>query len=55
MATDGNVEIVSISRTDISNVTENNAPVITSDGQGITFDLGVTVNQSNDNQARFLY
>ncbi len=54
MATDGNVEIVSISRTDISNVTENNAPVITSDGQGITFDLGVTVNQSNYNQDFFI-
>lgn len=50
MAYDGDVEIVSITRTDILNVTENNAPQITSDGQGVTFDLGVNVDQNNYGQ-----
>ena len=50
MLQDGVVEIKSITRTDISNVTENNNPEISSDGQTITFDLGVTVDQSNENE-----
>ena len=50
MADNGKVEITSVTRTDILNITENNSPQITNDGQGVTFDLGVTVDQSNYDQ-----
>ena len=50
MLQDGNVEIVSVTRTDILNVTENNPPQITNDGQGVTFDLSVVVDSSNSGQ-----
>ena len=45
----GTVEIISITRQAVSNITENNSPQITNNGQNITFDLGVTVNNSNYN------
>ena len=47
MENDGIVEITSITKQDILNITENNPPQITNNGQGITFDLGVTVEESN--------
>ncbi|MBR3210128.1 MAG: hypothetical protein IKF82_07705 [Bacilli bacterium] len=50
MASDGIVEIKSITLQDISNVTENSNPQITNDGQGITFDLNVTVDETNIDQ-----
>ena len=50
MVPDGIVEIKSITQTDILNVTENSSPVISSDGQNVTFDLGVDVDESNIDQ-----
>ncbi len=50
MLQDGDVEIVSVTRQDILNVTENSNPQIANDGQGISFDLSVVVDQSNSDQ-----
>lgn len=50
MVPDGIVEIKSITKTDSLNVTENSSPEISSDGQNITFDLGVNVDASNIDQ-----
>ncbi len=50
MEQDGIVEIKSVTRHEILNITENSSPQITNDGQGITFDLGVTADQSNYDQ-----
>ncbi len=50
MAEDGDVEITSVTRNDILNVTENSNPQITNDGQGVTFDLAVTVDENNQDQ-----
>ncbi len=45
----GTVEIISITTYDVSNITENNSPQITNNGQSITFDLAVNATQSNYN------
>ena len=50
MAYDGNVEITSITRYAVSNIVENSNPQIANNGQNITFDLGITVDENNYNE-----
>ena len=50
IANDGVVSITSVTNHASSNVTENTAAAIVNDGQGISFDLNVTVTQNNYNQ-----
>lgn len=50
MTYDGDVKITSISRYDVSNVIENTNAKVTNDGQNVTFDLGVVVDESNHDQ-----
>ena len=54
VAEDGDVKITSVVENDSSNVTENTPAFIINDGQGISFDLGVTVNESNYNQPFYI-
>ena len=51
---DGDVEIISIARSSSSNVTENTPAAVINNGQGVSFDLNVTVNSSNYNQGFYI-
>lgn len=54
VAEDGDVKITSVVENDSSNVTENTPAFIINDGQGISFDLAVTVNADNYNDPFYI-